>query len=70
MIAKEGDWLVVEAVHVGEKRRRGLVLGVRGQDGAPPFVVRWTGSDNEVLVFPGDGCRVVSAEEINEATWP
>jgi len=65
MIAKQGDWLIVEPVHVGEKRRRGQVVGVRGRDGSPPFVVRWSDSDHETLVFPGDSTHVVPADEID-----
>ena len=63
MLAKKGDWLIVEATHVGEARRQGLILEVRGKDGAPPFVVRWSKTDHEALVYPGDGTHVVGAEE-------
>ena len=45
MKAHTGDWIVVEPLHVGEHRRRGLVLDVRGPDGGPPYLVRWSVSD-------------------------
>lgn len=61
--AQPGDWIVVEATHVGEARRRGEVLEVRGDDGDPPFLVRWSDGDHEALVFPGGGAHVVTADQ-------
>jgi hypothetical protein len=63
MKANTGDWLV-EPVHLGEHRRRGLVTGVRGPDGEPPYLVRWTETDRKTLFFPGEGTRVVAAADI------
>jgi hypothetical protein len=34
---------------------------VRGEDGAPPYVVRW-GDGHEGLVFPGDDAHVLPAQ--------
>lgn len=58
MIAKVGDRLVVEGVHVGDTRRIGVIIAVRHQDGTPPYEVRWLDSGHEALVFPGPEARV------------
>jgi hypothetical protein len=52
MQAKVGDRLVVEGHTVGSARREGEVIEVRGEDGAPPYVVRWD-DGHEGLTFPG-----------------
>ncbi|GLZ27812.1 hypothetical protein Lesp02_00020 [Lentzea sp. NBRC 105346] len=59
MNAKPGDWLVVK----GTGGRRGQIVSVRHEDGTPPYVVRWAGTDHEVLVFPGPDAHVVTAED-------
>jgi hypothetical protein len=58
MIAKVGDRLVVEGVHVGDSRRVGVIIAVRHPDGTPPYDVRWLDSGHEALVFPGPEARV------------
>ena len=63
MKARPGDWIIVEGTHVGDRRRRGEVLEARGEDGNPPYLVRWGDGDHEALVFPGSGAHVMSAEE-------
>jgi hypothetical protein len=64
MKADNGDWLVVEPVRIGDHRRRGLVLDIRGPDGEPPYLVRWSDTGHESLFFPGEGTRVVSPDDI------
>ena len=61
MIARVGDHLVVEGVHVGDRRRVGLITAVRHPDGTPPYAVRWLDNDQEVLVFPGPEAHVERA---------
>lgn len=58
MHAKVGDRLVVESNRDTTARREGEVLEVRGADGAPPYVVRWT-DGHEGLMFPGPDAHVV-----------
>lgn len=53
MHAREGDRLVVRGHRVGEADREGEILEVRGADGAPPYLVRWTRDEQVGLVFPG-----------------
>jgi hypothetical protein len=58
MKANNGDRLVLEGVHVGTPRRIGIVLEVKGTDGAPPYLVRWLDSGQETLCFPGSDAHV------------
>ena len=53
MQAKVGDRLVVKGHHVGEPDRDAEILEVHGQQGAPPYVVRWSDDGHEGLFFPG-----------------
>jgi Domain of unknown function (DUF1918) len=48
-----GDHIVVRGHRTGEHDRHGEILGIRGEGGAPPYLVRWDDSDHEVLFFPG-----------------
>ncbi|MDH2413035.1 DUF1918 domain-containing protein [Nocardioides sp. CER19] len=57
MHANVGDHLMVEGHTVGEARREGEVMEVRGDDGSPPYVVRWT-DGHEGLVWPGPDAHV------------
>ncbi len=58
MQAQVGDRIVVEGRSVGNARRDGEVIEVRGDDGAPPYVVRWS-DGHEGLTFPGPDAHVV-----------
>jgi hypothetical protein len=58
MHASVGDQLVVEGRKVDDARREGEVVEVRGQDGAPPYLVRWS-DGHEGLTFPGPDAHVV-----------
>ena len=53
MQATVGDRIIVRSVHVGEHDRDGEVLEVRGKDGAPPYLVRWSDTGHDGLFFPG-----------------
>ena len=57
MQAKVGDHLVVESNRDGSHRREGEILEVRGDDGAPPYVVRWD-DGHESVSFPGPDAHV------------
>lgn len=50
--AEPGDRIVVRAHHQGQPQRDGEVLKVLGEDGAPPYLVRWA-DGHEAEVFPG-----------------
>jgi hypothetical protein len=61
MQAKVGDRLLVESSKVDTPRREGEVMEVRGEDGGPPFVVKWS-DGHEGLVFPGPDAHVVPGD--------
>jgi hypothetical protein len=58
MHATRGDRIIVEGRRQGEPVRDGEVLEVRGADGGPPYVVRWSDNGHETLFFPGPDARV------------
>lgn len=58
MRANVGDRIVVRCTHVGEIDREGEIVAVRGGDGAPPYVVRWSDDGHEGLFFPGPDAQV------------
>ncbi|MGZ5401029.1 MAG: DUF1918 domain-containing protein [Nocardioides sp.] len=53
-----GDRLIVHGVHVGQPVRDAEILEVRGEDGSPPFLVRWSDTGHEGLVYPGPDAHV------------
>ena len=53
MRASAGDRLIVHGVHVDDPVRDAEILEVRGAEGGPPYVVRWSDTGHEALVFPG-----------------
>lgn len=58
--ASPGDRLVVTAHHLGGPERDAEILEVRGEDGGPPFLVRWQDSGRVSLLYPGSDARVES----------
>jgi len=61
MKAQVGDQMVVEGRTDSQHRRQGEVVEVRGDDGAPPYVVRWE-DGHEGLMFPGPDAHIVPAQ--------
>jgi Domain of unknown function (DUF1918) len=57
MKARVGDELIVKGQHVGDADRQGVITEVRGADGAPPYLVRWT-DGHESSFFPSSGTVV------------
>jgi hypothetical protein len=57
MRADVGDRLVIKGHHVGDSDRGAEILEVQGEDGGPPFVVRWD-DGHEGLFFPGSDAVV------------
>ncbi len=52
MKASVGDRLVIKGHHVGEPDRDGEILEVHGDDGGPPYLVRWSEDGHVGLFFP------------------
>jgi hypothetical protein len=61
MQAEVGDRVVIPGRHVGEAERIGEVLDCRGENGGPPYLVRWS-DGHEALLYPGAEARVVNPE--------
>lgn len=68
MFAKTGDRLVIHGHHVGEPERDAEILEVRHDDGSPPYVVRWSDTGHEGLVFPGPDAYVQHFEDEKQGT--
>jgi hypothetical protein len=49
---------VIRGHHLGEPDRDGEILEVLGQDGAPPYRVRWEDSGQVSELFPGSDAYV------------
>lgn len=60
MQARVGDRLVVEGKTVETPRREGEVVEVRGENGGPPYVIRWS-DGHEGLTYPGPDAHIVPA---------
>ncbi|HYJ68830.1 MAG TPA: DUF1918 domain-containing protein [Nocardioidaceae bacterium] len=58
MYAEVGDELIVDSRVVGGVRRDGEIREVRGPHGEPPYLVRWSDTGRETLVFPGPDAHV------------
>lgn len=63
MHAVKGDHLLVHGNHVGEPNREGEIIEAQGPDGAPPYLVRWSDSGHESLVYPGGDAVIQHASE-------
>ncbi|HTW18022.1 MAG TPA: DUF1918 domain-containing protein [Nocardioides sp.] len=60
MRANVGDRLVVESASAEQHRREGEIIEVHGEEGAPPYLVRWP-DGHEGLCWPGPDARVSPA---------
>ncbi|UQA98116.1 DUF1918 domain-containing protein [Streptomyces halobius] len=58
MRAHIGDQLVVESPATGATRRDGKIVGVRHDDGTPPYDVRWSDTNDVTLVYPGPDAHI------------
>jgi hypothetical protein len=57
MKAVVGDELTVRGRHLGDEDRHGEIIEVQGEDGAPPYLVRWRDGHQSVF-FPTSGTEV------------
>ena len=53
MRANIGDEIIIAGHVVGEAKRVGKIVEVRGDDGSPPYRVLWDDSGRTTLLFPG-----------------
>ncbi len=54
MRAVAGDELLVRGRHVGDEDREGVIVEVRGEDGAEPYLVRWKDGHESVFMPSSD----------------
>lgn len=60
MHASVGDRIIIRGTLVGSPERRGEIIEVRGQNGEPPYLVRF-GDGHEALTYPGADCVIEPA---------
>ncbi|MFS2240906.1 DUF1918 domain-containing protein [Microbacterium sp. OR16] len=60
MRAAAGSRIVIHGAHVDRAERRGEVVETRGEDGGPPYLVRFD-DGSESLLFPGPDCELEHA---------
>jgi hypothetical protein len=60
MQAIVGEHIRISGKVVGSPERRGEITEVRGEDGGPPYLVKFD-DGHEMLVFPGPDCVVEHA---------
>ena len=70
MKASVGDHIVIVPPTVNRPVRAGEIVEVRGSEGAPPYLVRWSDSGNTVLMFPGPDARVTHGEPAQPPVVP
>ena len=57
MRAALGDELLVRGRHVDDPERTGVIIAIHGENGSPPYLVRW--KDGRVTVlFPSSDTEV------------
>ena len=56
--AQPGDRLVIHAHHAGEAEHDGEILEVLGENGAPPYLVRWEEDGHVSRLYPGTDAYV------------
>ena len=61
MQAVVGDRIAIPGRHVGDAGKLGEVIDVRGVDGRPPYLVRWS-DGHEAVCYPGPETRVAHPE--------
>jgi Domain of unknown function (DUF1918) len=57
MRAAVGDTLVVRGAGI----RTGLIIGIIGKNGTPPYVIRWLGDGHIAMVTPDQYSRISPA---------
>jgi hypothetical protein len=60
MEAMQGDRIIVRGRTVGSSDRHGVIVEVRGQEGHPPYLVRFD-DGHETVMYPGGDFAVERA---------
>jgi len=64
MHATVGERLIIHGKQVGQAPRHGEILEVRGDDGSPPYLVRFD-DGHETLLYPGADCVLEGEQRAN-----
>lgn len=64
--ARVGDRLLIRRHHVGEPDRDAEILEIRGEDGRPPYVVRWSDDGRVGYFLPGSDAFVQHVDEADD----
>lgn len=64
--AAVGDRLVIHGHHVGDIERDGEILEVLGEDGGPPYLVRWSDDGHVSRAYPGSDAYVAHTKPRTE----
>ncbi|MFD9389495.1 pyridoxamine 5'-phosphate oxidase family protein [Streptomyces sp. NPDC060000] len=70
MRAHLGDQLVIANTTTASTRRDGEIVGLRHEDGTPPYDVRWSDTDEVTLVFPGPDAHIRHLEHPEHPEYP
>ncbi|MTD56317.1 DUF1918 domain-containing protein [Amycolatopsis pithecellobii] len=62
MHATVGDRILVHGRTVGAGEQQGEIIEVRGENGEPPYVVRFS-DGHESLIFPGSDCEIGTQQD-------
>lgn len=65
LTAAVGDRLIIRGHRVGEAPREAEIVEVCGENGGPPFVVRWGADGHESRIYPGDDAFVERATTVD-----
>lgn len=57
MNAEVGDEVVVKGRHVADEDRQGTIIEIHGENGTPPYLIRWQ-DGHESLFFPSSDTLV------------
>lgn len=66
--AQPGDRLVIRRRRLGGREPDGEILEVLGEDGSPPFVVRWSDDGHVSTLFPGPDAFIEHFERLGRRT--
>ena len=63
MNATVGDQLIILSARLDRPVRDGEIMEIRGENGAPPYVVKWNDTGRTSLVFPGPDARIQASQQ-------
>lgn len=64
MRASVGDRIVIRGHRVGDHDREGKIVEVRGSEGGPPYLVRWSDGHEDVFFPSSDAVIVPSGDGV------